>query len=161
MIDIGRNSIITIENIVNNLSTNENNSSGGDATARYITRRVNLKDGFDATSLKMFVTANRQAGTSIKVYYKVLSQFDADTFEDRPWQDMKEITNSNAVSVSDNRDEYLELEFVPDNNAESTDYITSSVTYDSFKTFAIKIVMNSATTTRVPLLKDMRAIALA
>jgi hypothetical protein len=74
---------------------------------------------------------------------------------------MKEITNSNAVSVSDNRDEYLELEFVPDNNAESTDYITSSVTYDSFKTFAIKIVMNSATTTRVPLLKDMRAIALA
>jgi len=72
-----------------------------------------------------------------------------------------EITNSNAVSVSDNRDEYLELEFVPDNNAESTDYITSSVTYDSFKTFAIKIVMNSATTTRVPLLKDMRAIALA
>ena len=45
----------------------------------------------------MFVTANRQAGTSIKVYYKVLSQFDADTFEDRPWQDMKEITNSNEL----------------------------------------------------------------
>ena len=161
MIDIGRNSIITIENVVNNLSTNENNSSGGDATARYITRRVNLKDGFDATSLKMFVTANRQAGTSIKVYYKVLSQFDADTFEDRPWQDMKEITNANAVSVSDKRDDFLELEFVPDNVLESTDYVTSSVTYDSFKTFSIKIVMNSATTTRVPLLKDMRAIALA
>ncbi len=159
MIDIGRNSIITIENIVNNLSTNENNSSGGDATARYITRRVNLKDGFDATSLKMFVTANRQSGTSIKVYYKVLSQFDADTFEDRPWQDMKEITNANTVSDSIN--EFLELEYAPDNNAESTDYITNSVTYDSFKTFAIKIVMNSATTTRVPLLKDMRAIALA
>jgi len=161
MIDIGRNSIITIENIVNNLSTNETNASGGDATARYITRRVNLKDGFDATSLKMFVTANRQSGTSIKVYYKVLSQFDADIFEDRPWQTMKEISNTNAVSVSDNRDEYLELEFVPDNNAESTDYVTNSVTYDSFKTFAIKIVMNSATTNKVPLLKDMRAIALA
>ena len=109
----------------------------------------------------MFVTANRQAGTSIKVYYKVLSQFDADTFENRPWQDMKEITNANAVSISDKRDDFLELEFVPDNVLESTDYITSSVTYDSFKTFSIKIVMNSATTTRVPLLKDMRAIALA
>ena len=161
MIDIGRNSIITIENIVNNLSTNENNTSGGDATARYITRRVNLKDGFDATSLKMFVTANRQAGTSIKVYYKVLSQFDADTFEDRPWQDMKEITNANAVSISDKRDDFLELEYVPDNVLESTDYITNAVTYDSFKTFALKIVMNSLSTNKVPLLKDMRAIALA
>ena len=120
-----------------------------------------MKDGFDATSLKMFVTANRQSETSIKVYYKVLSQFDSDIFEDRPWQEMKEITNTNAVSVSDNRDEYLELEYVPNNNAESTDYVSNSVTYDSFKTFAIKIVMNSATTNKVPLLKDMRAIALA
>ena len=161
MIDIGRNSIITIENIVNNLSTNETNTSGGDATARYITRRVNLKDGFDATSLKMFVTANRQSGSSIKVYYKVLSQFDASTFEDRPWQQMKETSNANAVSVSDSNDAFLELEYVPNNVLESTDYVTSSVTYDSFKTFAIKIVMNSSTTTRVPLLKDMRAIALA
>jgi hypothetical protein len=159
MIDIGRNSIITIENIVNNLSTNETNTSGGDAIARYITRRVNLKDGFDATSLKMFVTANRQSGSSIKVYYKVLSQFDADTFEDRPWQDMKEASNANTVS--DDVNEFLELEYVPNNVSESTDYVTSSVTYDSFKTFAIKIVMNSSTTTRVPLLKDMRAIALA
>ena len=161
MIDIGRNSIITIENIVNNLSTNETNTSGGDAIARYITRRVNLKDGFDATSLKMFVTANRQSGSSIKVYYKVLSQFDADTFEDRPWEQMKETSNANAVSVSDSNDAFLELEYVPNNVSESTDYVTSSVTYDSFKTFAIKIVMNSSTTTRVPLLKDMRAIALA
>ena len=74
---------------------------------------------------------------------------------------MKEITNTNAVSVSDSVNEYLELEFVPNNNAESTDYITSSVTYDSFKTFAIKIVMNSASTTKVPLIKDLRCIALA
>ena len=159
MIDIGRNSVITIENIVNNLSTNETNTSGGDATARYITRRVNLKDGFDATSLKMFVTANRQSGSSIKVYYKVLSQFDENGFDDRPWEQMKEASNANTVSDSDI--EFLELEYVPDNVLESTDYITGSVTYDSFKTFAIKIVMNSSTTTRVPLLKDMRAIALA
>ena len=74
---------------------------------------------------------------------------------------MKETSNANAVSVSDSNDAFLELEYVPDNVLESTDYITGSVTYDSFKTFAIKIVMNSSTTTRVPLLKDMRAIALA
>ena len=163
MIDTGRNSVITIENIVNNISTNETNNSGGDATARYLTRRVNLKDGFDATSLSAYMTVNRQAGTSISVYYKVLSQFDETTFDDRPWQLMKEKSNSNAVSSSDQVNEYLELEYVPDNNAESTDYIDvgTNVTYDSFKTFAIKIVMNSASTTKVPLIKDLRCIALA
>ena len=162
MIDTARNSIITIENIVNNLSTNETNTSGGDSAARYITRRVNLKDGFDATSLTTYMTANRQSGTSIKVYYKVLSQFDETTFEDRPWQLMKEKTNTNSVSGSDNPREFLELEFVPNNVAESTDYIdANNVTYNSFKTFAIKIVMNSTTETRVPLIRDLRCIALA
>ena len=162
MIDTARNSIITIENIVNNLSTNETNTSGGDSAARYITRRVNLKDGFDATSLTTYMTANRQSGTSIKVYYKVLSQFDETTFEDRPWELMKEKTNTNSVSGSDNPREFLELEFVPNNVAESTDYIdANNVTYNSFKTFAIKIVMNSTTETRVPLIRDLRCIALA
>jgi len=159
MIDTGRNSIITIENIVNNVNTNETNAQGGDAIARYLTRRVNLADGFDATSLNVFLTANRQSGTSIYLYYKVLSQFDTDIFDDRPWQDMKEITNVNAVSSSNQ--EFLELQYAPNNVLESTDYVTSSVTYDSFKTFAIKIVMNSATTSKVPLMKDLRAIALA
>ena len=163
MIDTGRNSVITIENIVNNISTNETNESGGDAIARYLTRRVNLKDGFDATSLSAYMTVNRQSGTSISIYYKVLSQFDETTFDDRPWQAMKEKSNTNKVSSSEQVNEYLELEYVPDNNAESTDYIdtTTNVTYDSFKTFAIKIVMNSATTTKVPLIKDLRCIALA
>ena len=88
-----------------------------------------------------------------------MSQFDTDIFDDRPWQDMKEITNVNAVSSSNQ--EFLELQYAPNNVLESTDYVTSSVTYDSFKTFAIKIVMNSATTSKVPLMKDLRAIALA
>ena len=71
----------------------------------------------------------------------------------------EEITNVNAVSSSNQ--EFLELQYAPDNVLESTDYVTNSVTYDSFKTFAIKIVMNSATTSKVPLMKDLRAIALA
>ena len=85
------------------------------------------------------------------------------TFDDRPWQAMKEKSNVNAVSSSDQVNEYLELEYVPDNNLESTDYLdtATNVTYDSFKTFAIKIVMNSASTTKVPLIKDLRCIALA
>ncbi len=159
IIDTARNSVITIENIVNNLSTNETKSSGGDSLARYVTRRVNLKDGFDATDLTVFVSCNRQAGTNISVYYKILSQFDSDTFDNRPWQLMGETTNTITVSGSDQDSEYLELQFDPAGS--NTNYTSSGVVYNSFKVFAVKIVMNSITTSTVPLLKDLRVIALA
>ena len=157
VIDTARNSVITIENTINNLVTNEDNSAGGDATARYLSRRVNLKDGFDATDLTVFLTANRQSGSKITLYYKVLSQFDTDTFDNKAWTVMSETTNTNSVSSDIN--EFLELEFSP--IGANTNYTSGSVTYDSFKTFAIKIVMTSSSTTKVPLIKDLRAIALA
>ena len=72
---------------------------------------------------------------------------------------MSESTNTNTVSASDEFGEYLELEFSP--VGANTNYTSNSVTYDSFKTYAIKIVMTSSNTTKVPLIKDLRAIALA
>ena len=159
IIDTQRNSVITIENIINNISTNETDAEGGNATARYITRRVNLKDGFDATDLTVFMTSNRQAGSTVQIYYKVLSQFDPGQFDDKSWILMSETTNTNTVSKTEDLGEYLELEFSP--VAANTNYTSNSITYDSFKTFAIKIVMLSADTTKVPLIKDLRIIALA
>ena len=159
IIDTKRNSVITVENRVNNLSTNEAAAAGGDALARYITKRVNLKDGFDATDLSVYLTCNRQAGTSVKVYYKVLSQFDPDTFDNKIWTLMNETSNSNSVSRSEENDEYLELEFNPSGTTAS--YQVGAVTYANFKIFAVKIVMTSASTTKVPLIRDLRVIALA
>ena len=160
VIDSNRNGVITIENVVNDLATDETNSAGGNATARYISRRVNLKDGFDAGDLRVHLTANRQAGTSIKVYYKVLSQFDTEIFDNRPWVLMSEgSADTNTISKSEDSEEYIELEFDP--STATTSYTTSSVAYPTFKTFAIKIVMNSSSTTKVPLIKDLRVIALA
>ena len=158
VIDTKRNSVITVENIINNVTTDETNAEGGDATAKYITRRVNLKDGFDATDLSVFMTANRQAGTGISVYYKVLSQYDENTFGSRPWVLMSETTNTNTVSASDDDNQYLELEFNP--STANTQYVAGG-TYPDFKTFAIKVVMTSASTIKIPLIKDLRVIALA
>ena len=111
------------------------------------------------TDLKIYMTANRQAGTAVSCYYKVLSQFDSEIFDDKFWVLMQEETNTNAVSKSDDENEFLEMEFRPD--ASNTNYTVDTVTYDSFKTFAIKIVLSSSSTTRVPLVKDLRCIALA
>ena len=159
IIDLARNSVVTVENIVNNISTNETNTEGGDALARYQTRRVTLKEGFDAASLKVYLTANRQEGTSLKVYYKVLSQFDPEIFDDKLWTEMVEMTNQNNISADDSINEYFEIEYEPVGN--DIAYTLDSITYQNFKTFAIKIVMMSSTTTRVPLIKNLRAIALA
>ena len=159
IIDTKRNSIITIENIVNNVITNEAAAAGGDSLARYITKRVTLKDGFDATDLTVHLTCNRQAGTSVTAYYKVLSQFDPDTFDNKLWTLMSETSNSNSVSRSEEDGEYLELEFNPSGTTAS--YQVGAVTYGNFKTFSVKIVMSSASTTKVPLIQDLRVIAMA
>ena len=163
VIDTARNSVITIQNIINNTADADNILSGGDATARYLTRRVTLKDGFDATSLQVFLTANRQGNSKISVYYKVLSQFDSDLFDNKAWTLMKEASNVNSKSISDDDSEYLELEFVPNTVNGNITYTRNTVNYTSFKIFAVKIVMTtpSSETTRVPLIKDLRAIALA
>ena len=69
----------------------------------------------------------------------------------------------NSKSISDDESEYLELEFVPNTNDGNITYTRNTVSYTSFKIFAIKIVMTapSSETTRVPLIKDLRTIALA
>ena len=120
-----------------------------------------MKDGFDAQDLKIYLTANRQSGTTITCYYKVLSQFDPAIFDDKSWVLMEEKTNQLSVSADDSEEEFLELEYGP--TTATTQYTVGSVTYDTFKTFAIKIVMTATqgTTTKVPLIKDFRCIALA
>ena len=74
---------------------------------------------------------------------------------------MAELGNPNFVSTSYN--DFRELSFAPGiagaaNNTIS--YTTSSSAFNSFKTFAIKIVMSGSDTTDVPKVRDIRAIAL-
>ena len=51
----------------------EDSSKGGNINARYISRRVTLEDGFDASDLKVILNAYKPLGTGVHVYYKVKS----------------------------------------------------------------------------------------
>ena len=158
VIDTGRLGVIAVENVINNLITNETEQpSGGSATAKYISRRVSLTDGFDASDLSVFLTMNKPAGTNVYVYYKVLSQFDPELFDDRPWQVMTQTTNVNNVALTD--DEFTEFQFDPSGG--NVNYTASGATYTTFKIFAVKVVMTSTNTTKVPRIQDYRAIAMA
>jgi len=138
----------------------EDKKSGGNAVTRYMTRRVTLNDGFDSGDLRVYLTGYKPSGSNIYVYYKILSRSDSDTFDSKNYQLMTEIGNGNFVSA--NKSDYRELSFAPGisgvaNN--SVSYTTSSSSFNSFKTFAIKIVMSGSDTTNVPKVCDVRAIA--
>ena len=100
---------------------------------------------------------NKPAGTNVYVYYKVLSQYDPEPFDDKNWIAMSQTSQTNTVALTD--EEFIEYEFDP--TGTNVNYTSGGATYTTFKTFAIKVVMTSSTTTKVPRIGDMRVIALA
>jgi hypothetical protein len=137
----------------------EYDSSGGPCLARYITKPITLADGFDAGDLRVFLSANRPGNSEIHVYYKLLSGSDTTSFKDRPYQKMECFNPSTVPSLTDT--DYREFEYRPSLTDDFVTYTSDSgVTYDSFKTFSIKIVMTTNDTTVVPKVKDLRIIAL-
>jgi hypothetical protein len=139
----------------------ETEKSGGPALCRYISRKVTLNDGFDSGDLRVYLTAYKPIEAQIYVYAKFLSSSDPESFEDKKWQLLTSLSNANFVSV--NQNDYRELVFAPglfgvSNN--SIEYETETTTYNTFKTFAIKIVMASSNSSDVPKIKDLRTIAI-
>ena len=69
---------------------------------------------------------------------------------------MSQETSNSVLSTSE--EDVREFTFKSANDVIS--YTSDGVTYDNFKTFAVKIVMTSNNTITIPKLRDMRAIAL-
>ena len=134
----------------------ELNASGGNAKTRYITRRVNLEDGFDAQDIRVILNAYKPKDTEIKVYYRVWNAEDPGDFEDKSYVMMEQETDANLISANEgviNQYSYKSVDG-------SISYTSSGQTYDKFKTFSIKIVLASSSSTVIPKVKDMKAIAL-
>jgi hypothetical protein len=142
----------------------ETNASGGPALARYITRKVTLGDGFDANTIRVYLTAYQPVQATIEVYYKVHADEDPATFEERPWVRMLNVQQGNETLLntvkSQVESDFLEYLFIP--KTSSISYVgANSVTYNTFKTFSLKIVLRTSNTTYVPIVRDLRALALA
>lgn len=135
----------------------ETSSSGGNGIARYITRRVTLADGFDAKNLQVYFEAYKPQETNIYVYYKVLAGDDSDLFDSKDYVIMSQSTPTSTISTAKNQ--YFEYKYVP--TTDTISYTTDNgATFNNFKTFAIKIVMSSSNPCVVPMIRDLRVIAL-
>lgn len=180
VIDTSRMNSIVIENVINN-DNDEEWKEQGNALVRYITRPVELSDGQDAEDLKVFLTSYKPAGTDIKVYARIHNPSDAEDIDSKDFTPLTQITDSTLVSDSVDTSDFKEFEFGFSANTDGQNFLASAnsharlnssnnevVTYRAgdgsihatYKTFALKIVMTSSGSNIVPLVRDMRAIAL-
>lgn len=137
----------------------EDGKSGGNALARYLTKKIALADGFDSGDMRVYVEAIRPQGTNIIAYYKVLSDSDSEQFNDKKWKRMY-LTND-VISLDTTTP--VELVFRPSEIEGSLSYVENNVTYPlggTFKYFAIKLVMLAADPSVPPIIRNLRAIAL-
>lgn len=159
-------SAFKISNQVNFLTTNEENSDGGDALARYITRTVTLEEGQDAEDIVVYFDAYKPQGTDVKAYYKILNSSDSDDFADKSWFAMEQETDVSTFSVRQNFDDLKEYKFViPTSNktgafGEVVYTNSAGAQFTGFITFAIKLVLIASSTADVPRVQNFRAIAL-
>ena len=132
----------------------------------YISNRIDLKQ--PATSLQVFVTANRPESADFRVLYKLFSDevsageqsyelfpgfdnlldTDGDGFGDEVIDLSRNSGRPDALVPSSTGGEFLEYQFSADNLQE-------------FTGFVIKVVFSGTNEAEAPRLKDIRAIALA
>ena len=145
--------------------TSEASPRGGNAIAKYFTKKVVLSPGNDSGDLRVFFTAYRPIGTNIYVYYKILSSQDTQPFEYGNWQLMTTM-NGGLNTYSTSRTNLIEYECAPGiyssgNANNNISYVsTNGQKYNSFIQFAIKVVLATNDNTTVPFLTDIRALAL-
>ena len=145
VIDMERCSLITIGNRIDNVTSGEASAAGGANLAKYVTKTIELNDSSDA--IKVYLDVNRPNGTHVDLYYKIGNT--AATFDTGSWVLGTPSSNNGVVAYSDGT-EYNE----------TTWDLGVTTALDAFTIFAIKIVMRSDSTSKIPMCQDLRAIAL-
>jgi hypothetical protein len=158
IVDLERKSITAYANRIDYISEESDVDSsttfipatapeGDSSESVYITKRVQLKN--PATSIKVILDAVVNAGSDLEVMYKVLRSDDSSDFDELGWNYFNTHGETDIeMSKSVNRTSFKEHEYTQDNIPE-------------FISFSIKIKMKGINSSQPPLVKDLRAIALA
>ena len=158
VIDLDRVSVITIANRIDNPDSAgasgfnnvdghgisfvaETVSSGGSTLSKYITRKIELNEPAD--TLRVIVLANNPPQAGIGLYYKAQTSLDQN-FDALPWEGP--VPPVSPIKISDNPNNFSEVEYNVDPAA--------------FTAFAVKISLTSTNSSKVPSLRNFRAIAL-
>ena len=161
VIDTRKCSIIAIANDINgpdDISGEDGNN--GTAASKYISRRVILDDGQDAEDLKVYLSNQIPAGCDVRVYGRFQNATDPSNFDDLDWIQLE---LAQAPIVNTGKSGFVEHQYtIPTANktAGVLEYTAGSVTYSGYKNFAVKVIPTSTNSSVVPLVRELRAIAL-
>jgi hypothetical protein len=162
IIDFGKLSCVVVANHIDNAPASgvganlESLPTGGTALNKYISRTVVLDNGEDAEDLRVYFSAFFPSSSGVQVWAKTSNICDPAPFASRPWQ----LMTQNIIPTSSQFNDYFFTLTAAQSPTVSTSYSSSGVLYVGFRTFAIKIVTTSASTAQIPIIKDLRAIAL-
>ena len=158
VIDLQRATVLAISNIIDkpaasptvgfNVPINyvsETNPKGGSAVSKHISKVITLAQ--DAVGMKMFISANKPSAATFEVYYRVASG--DDNISDIAWT----LVAPETALISDNNPSIFR----------EYNYLVGGTTgtLDAFNRMQMKIVMLSENNSKVPVFKDIRAIALS
>jgi hypothetical protein len=141
----------------------ETSPTGGNAFAKYYTKKVILTPTNESGDLRVYYSAYKPLNTEVYVYYRILNPNDSELLENQNWQLMTPITNTSAYSKD--RSDIIEFECAPGTFGMGPDQAISYIStngqkYTSFTQFALKFVLATSDKTTVPFLTDLRALAL-
>lgn len=145
IIDLSRLSAILVSNVIEGSQVdNETFDVGGNATAKYVTKKINMNEA--CSTLKIYFDANVPNNANIDVYYKTASGGNSTT--DFNTIQYTKATPIKSYTKTQNSTQFTEAQYTVEN-------------LPAFDTLKVKIVMKSTNTAQVPRIKDLRVIAYA
>lgn len=159
-IDISGLSATLARNVINttdiSITDGEQVAMGGDALARYISKKITLANNFDSSNIVCTLNMYRPSGTDVRVYYKVLATESNAVFNTQPWVRMLPESSSFSGSITDIK----EVKYYPQNAFGAYGIPLDNPISPRFNTYAIKIVLVSNNGAITPKVKSLVSIAL-
>ena len=143
VIDVWNTNAILIENVINNqYDEGELTDQNLKGVARYITNDVSLSTQSNGVQVRF--SANIQGDSQVRVFYKILTIESQESLSTQPWVEMQ--LDNDVAKAS--------------NNSVFNNYIYTVYNLPLFKAFKTKVLMTATDSTKPPLLKEYKAIAL-
>ena len=130
---------------------------GDNNVAIYMTKEISLKQ--EATAIRTIFDASVQSEAALEVYYKIAQSNSETPFKDIEWVPFNTTGVPDVTTpVSLNIDDFLEYEYTAGKN---DDVATTTLPLEGFGSFAINVVMKTLNTSKPPILRNFRTLALA
>jgi hypothetical protein len=152
VIDLQRVAVMTLENVIDHDVYDPNTDTPDYTTFAYAAQHITTPVVVDESSLglKVIFSGNRPSGSDFEVYVKTAPDEDtlvaSTAVEGESIHEWVKVDIDRAIPTSDNPSNFPEYEYTHES--------------EQFTAFQIKIVMHSENSSKSPLIKDLRAIAL-